>query len=178
MNNEAEAFGAVYRRHAQAVFAYLLYRTRSAEQAAELTAEVFAAAFEGWRRYEPERGPVRGWLFGIANHKLADSVRHRRVVDVARRRLGMERLDLDDAELERAEELADLERSGQPLSALVEDLPEGERQAVLARVVDERSYVELAAELQISRATARKRVSRGLARLAGRVREESDESSA
>ena len=40
-----------------------------------------------------------------------------------------------------------------------------------ARVVDEREYEEIAAELQISTAGARKRVSRGLAALRGRVRE-------
>jgi DNA-directed RNA polymerase specialized sigma24 family protein len=46
---------------------------------------------------------------------------------------------------------------------LVDRLPEDERRAVLSRVVDERSYREIAAELQCSEMVARKRVSRGLA---------------
>jgi DNA-directed RNA polymerase specialized sigma24 family protein len=105
-------------------------------------------------------------LFGIANHKLADSRRRGRTADEARRRLGVERLGLDDAALERAEELADLALGGGLATSLVDDLPVGERDAVLARVVDEQSYAEVAERLGISRPAARQRVKRGLARLA------------
>jgi RNA polymerase sigma factor (sigma-70 family) len=166
------AFALIYRRHAEAVLRYLVYRTGSGELAAELTAEVFAAAFEGCAHYRRNGTPARAWLFGIANHKLADSARQRRIDDRARRRLGIERLELADQELERVEELADLERSGARVEALVADLPPAEREAVLARVVYERSYVELAESLGVSRETARKRVSRGLARLAFWARQE------
>jgi RNA polymerase sigma factor (sigma-70 family) len=166
------AFAALYRRHSEAVLRYLVYRTGSAEQAADLTAEVFAAAFEASARYRRNGTPARAWLFGIANHKLADSQRRRRIDDRARRRLGIQPLQFDDRELERAEELADLERLGGRLVTLVDDLPPAEREAVLARVVRERSYLELAEELGVSRETARKRVSRGLARLAFWAREE------
>ena len=175
VGDDPAAFGVIYRRHAGAVFAYLLYRTRSAEPAAELTAEVFAAAFEASGRFRPGEAPVRAWLFGIANHKLADSARRRRIVDRARRKLRMERIEFDDAALERAEELADLERAGESVGALVADLPDGEREAVLAHVVDERSYAELAQQLNVSRGTVRKRVSRGLTRVATRLKEETDE---
>ena len=41
---DAETFGVFYRRHATAVLRYMLIRTRRPELAAELTAEVFAAA--------------------------------------------------------------------------------------------------------------------------------------
>jgi RNA polymerase sigma factor (sigma-70 family) len=150
---DPSAFAVLYRRHSEAVFRYLLYRTSSGEQAADLTAEVFAAAFEASARYRRNGTPARAWLFGIANHKLADSFRHRRIDDRARRRLGVQRLEFDDRELERAEELADLEREGGRLAALVDDLPPAERDAVLARVVRERSYLELAEELGVSRQT-------------------------
>jgi RNA polymerase sigma factor (sigma-70 family) len=130
--------------------AQVVYRTGSGKLAAELTAEVFAAAFEACSRYRCNGTPARAWLFGIANHKLADSARRRRIDDRARRRLGIERLELGDQELERVE-LADLERSGARVDALVADLPPAEREAVLARVVNERSYVELAESLGVSR---------------------------
>jgi RNA polymerase sigma-70 factor (ECF subfamily) len=164
--DDPSAFGLIYRRHSEAVLRYLVYRSGSVELAAELTSEVFAAAFEASARYRRNGTPARAWLFGIADHKLADSARRRRIDDRARRRLGIERLELPDQELERVEELADLERAGGRLEALVDDLPPAEREAVLARVVRERSYVELAEALGVSRETARKRVSRGLARLA------------
>ena len=169
---DPDAYAVFYRRHVDAVLRYLLYRTRSAEQAAELTAEVFAAALESSGRFKRMDTPARAWLFGIVNNKLADSRRKRRIADDARRRLGVEPLRLDDLELERVEERADRERGGLGMEKLLAGLPDAERDAVMARVVDESSYAEVATRLGISEPAARKRVSRGLARLAFWMREE------
>ena len=169
---DPEAFGVFYRRHATAVLRYMLIRTRSTEDAAELTAEVFAAALASSARFKRMETPARAWLFGIANHKLADSRRRGQIADRARRRLGVERLALDDSAFERAEELADVTLGGGALTALVGDLPEGERDAVMARVIAEESYAEVAARLGISEPAARQRVRRGLARLAFWARED------
>ena len=167
---DVEAFGHFYRRHASSVLAYLAYRTHSAELALDLTAEVFAAALEGSHRYRPSRGPARAWLFGIAHHVLVDSNRRQRSVTRARKRLGLEPLVFTDPEIERVEELVDVGRRDPPLTALVGDLPEDQRAAVLARVVDEREYRDIAAQEGVSEGAVRQRVSRGLARLAHQTR--------
>lgn len=52
------------------------------------------------------------------------------------------------------------------------DLPAEQRDAVLARVVAERSYTQIAADLEVSEAVVRQRVSRGLGVLRGRLGEE------
>ncbi len=49
--------------------------------------------------------------------------------------------------------------------------PVDQREAVLARIVDERSYEELARTLQTSQSVIRQRVSRGLAALRQRAEE-------
>jgi Sigma-70 region 2 len=55
------AFARFYRRHVHAVIAFFHRRTGDAELAADLTAETFAAALEGCRRYAPRlRRPPRG----------------------------------------------------------------------------------------------------------------------
>lgn len=158
---EPEAFGAFYRRHLRAVLGFLVHRTRRPDLAADLAAETFAAALESLPRYRPS-GSARGWLFAIAAHKLADSARHGRVVDQARRNLGMPVRELDDPDLERAEELLDAAALAADLEALLAGLPAEQRQALLARVVQEREYPDIAAELGCSEAVVRKRVSRGL----------------
>src|SRR5438105_724539 len=53
----------------------------------------------------------------------------------------------------------------EPLRAALDALPEPLRAALLARVVQERSYPEIAAELDCSEHVVRQRVHRGLARL-------------
>lgn len=159
---EPEAFATFYRRHVRAVLAYLLSRTRRPELAADLCAEVFATALEDAHRFDERRGPARAWLLNMAGSRLVDSVRRGQVEDKARRRLRMPPRALTDRDLERIEELVDLSR-GLDAATLVADLPPEQREAVLARIVHERTYPEIAAELQVSEAVVRQRVSRGLA---------------
>jgi RNA polymerase sigma factor (sigma-70 family) len=132
--------------------------------AADLTAETFAAALRSRATHDPARGDARGWLFGIARNVLASSLRRGQVEDDARRRLGMERLVLDDAALARIEEL-----HGAPALAALDELPPDQRVAVAGRVVEERSYEELAALLRCSESVVRQRVSRGLRTLRTRL---------
>jgi RNA polymerase sigma-70 factor (ECF subfamily) len=167
---DPEAFAAFYRRHVRAVLAYLLSRTRRPEVAADLCAEVFAIALERPQAFDARRGPARAWLLSMASSRLLDSVRRGKVEDRARRRLGMPPRELTDRDLERIEELVDLSR-GLHASALVADLPENQRAAVLARVVRERDYGEIAAQLQVSESVVRQRVSRGLAVVRTRLEE-------
>lgn len=169
---DAEAFAVFYRRHAEAVLVYLRQRTGDVETAADLTADVFAGAFAGRRRYKPRREPARAWLFGIANNLLAMNRRKQRRALAARARLGVPRIELQDEELERAEARISSLMQGNPLNVLVEDLPPEQRAAVLARVVHERDYDEIAREQDVSEALVRQRVSRGLARISGGLRED------
>jgi RNA polymerase sigma-70 factor, ECF subfamily len=155
---DAASFEALYLRYAETLLAYFVRRTRDPELAADLTAETWAAALAGRRRFDPRRGAAAGWLFGIAAKKLADAQRRGFADRAARRRLGMERLALDDADILRIEALGEA-----AAGALVELLPSDQRRAVRAHVVDELPYGALAAELDTSEAVVRKRVSRGLA---------------
>ena len=162
---DPDAFAAFYARHAHGVFAYFMSRTRRAELAADLTAEVFASALAGVERYRGGSGSAAPWLYGIAHNKLIDTVRRGRVEDGARRRLGMRPVELADDELDRVEDLLDLKAEEERLAALLASLPADQRDAITAHVLDGRRYEEIAAQLGCSAAVVRKRVSRGLGRL-------------
>lgn len=161
---QPDAFGAFYERHAAGVLAVLVRLTGDRDVALDLTAEVFAAALAAVPRYRAGEAPARAWLLGIARHKLAELRRRRGRGDAARRRLGMPRLSFSDEELQRVEEILDAERAGY-LDGM-SSLPVDEREAVVARVIEEMDYGELAAAAGTSEVAVRKRVSRGLARLA------------
>lgn len=83
--------------------------------------------------------------------------------------MGFERIDLDDQELERVEQLASLEVSASALAEALEDLPVDQRRAVVARVVQEMSYEEIGHEQATTGIVARKRVSRALSTLRNRL---------
>jgi RNA polymerase sigma-70 factor (ECF subfamily) len=89
------------------------------------------------------------------------------VEDDARRRLALEPLSIDDADLARLEEMAD---SGAAEAALLA-LPPAQRDAVLARVVNERPYAEIAEQMRCSELLVRQRVSRGLRALRAQIEE-------
>jgi RNA polymerase sigma-70 factor (ECF subfamily) len=164
---DPDAFVVFYRRHLGAMLGFFLRRTGDPELTADLTAEVFAAALIGAGGYRPGERPELAWLYGIAAHKLADSRRRGRVEDEARRRLALEPLTIDDADLAQVEEIASL---GDAQAALM-SLPPEQRDSVLARVVHERSYAEIAGQMHCSEMLVRQRVSRGLRALRARMKE-------
>jgi RNA polymerase sigma factor (sigma-70 family) len=157
LKGDPHRFAAFYRRHEDAVLGFFLRRTGSAELAADLTAETFARALEGRKRFDAQRGDAGAWLFGIARNVLNRSLERGRVENDTRRRLGMEPLHLDDAALARIDELG-----GDPALAALDALPAEQARAVRGRVIDEHDYDELARRLDCSESVVRQRVSRGL----------------
>jgi RNA polymerase sigma-70 factor (ECF subfamily) len=74
----------------------------------------------------------------------------------------MEPLAFADADLERVEELINAHVDLTVLREAFAGLPALQREAVIGRVVEERSYGEIAEELSCSELVIRQRVSRGL----------------
>ncbi len=167
--SEPDAFMVFYRRYESAVIGYMLRRTGNTELAVDLASEVFAEALASSRRYRPEKDSAAAWLFTIAHHVLTDSLRRGQVDARARRRLGIrDAIVYSDDDLERIESL--ISQSGWA-TRLLEALPEEQRSAVHARIVEERSYADIARELKASELVVRKRVSRGLSALRSQTKE-------
>jgi RNA polymerase sigma factor (sigma-70 family) len=120
------------------------------------------------RRYRPDQGSVTAWLLGIARNKLRESGRRGRVEASARERLGVQPTAITDADLERVDELVSVDKG---ILELVAALPEEQRAALLSRIVEERSYEEIAAELRCSELVVRQRVSRSIRTLRSRMEE-------
>jgi RNA polymerase sigma factor (sigma-70 family) len=164
-SHELGSFAVFYRAHVDELLGFFCRRTRDPELAADLTAETFAAALAGRRRYRPEAGSATAWLYGIAVKQLASAQRRAAAERRARRRLGMERLDLLDADIERINALGESTSA----RAWVERLAPDQRDAITAHVIRERGYDEIALAAHTSEAVVRKRVSRGLAALRQRL---------
>jgi DNA-directed RNA polymerase specialized sigma24 family protein len=134
IQQDAASFELFYDRYFERLLAFFSRRTPDAGLAADLTAETFAAALAARRRYRRRHGRADSWLFAIGYHKLADAQRRGCAEDRARRRLGIERIELTD------DDIARIERLGQPdtVAALVRELPPDQREAIQAHVVEER----------------------------------------
>jgi RNA polymerase sigma factor (sigma-70 family) len=157
LSGDLDDFGRFYDRYVRPLLAFFQRRTRDPEAAADLTAETFAAAMIARGRYRGGTATAAGWLFGIAHHKLADYRRRGAAEDRMRARLGMQPVPVsaDDAEM--------IRWLGEDVAAqMVEDLPEEQREAIRAHVLEDRDYADIARSQHLSEATVRKRVSRGL----------------
>jgi DNA-directed RNA polymerase specialized sigma24 family protein len=71
---EGAIFGAIFDRYADDIYRYIARRL-GGDAAPDLAAEVFLIAFGGRGGFDPARGLVRPWLYGIAIKVIG---RHRR----------------------------------------------------------------------------------------------------
>jgi RNA polymerase sigma-70 factor (ECF subfamily) len=154
------AFRVVYDRHASSLNSFLLRRTGDSAAAFELTAEAFAEAWLSRERFTDRGEGAAPWLFGIARNVLASSIRQVSIERRARRKVGLDAAD--DVPEPRAEWLAGFDAD---LAIALRELPERQRSVIEMRVLEGRSYDEVARTLEISPGAARVRAHRGLAAL-------------
>lgn len=167
---EPGCFAVVYEAHSRAILAFLARRTWDPEVALELTAETFARAFAGARKFRGTTDDeVRAWLYGIARHVLSHFVRRGKIEARALHRLGVDVPPLEADDHARIVELAGLAELREQVARSFAELSDEHREAVRLRVVEELPYPEVAAHLRVTEETARARVSRGLRRLAAMV---------
>src|ERR671930_2710265 len=76
--NDPLAFEELYERYSPRVFGYLFQRLNgNAEEAEDLTADVFTKVYEKIDGFQPQGAPLSAWVFRIAHNRLIDSVRRR-----------------------------------------------------------------------------------------------------
>jgi RNA polymerase sigma-70 factor (ECF subfamily) len=158
---DPRAFGVFYDRYATRVYRYLRARTRSDDEAADLTQQVFLRALDALPRYRHGRTPFAAWLFRIARNSVIDSHRRRRptiewdlVPDTLR---ACEEWGPEERALRR-EELGRLQR-------LLLQLEPEKRDVVLLRFMAGLTAREVAAVLGKSEAAIHKQLSRTLHQL-------------
>lgn len=157
---EEAAFCTLYDRHQPAVFRYALRMTGSREVADDVAQEVFLGLIRGARGYDPELGPLRSYLYGMARRMLI-----RQLPPVGEAEMeGVEIAVHSDplAGLEREEAL---ERMRQAMMTL----PAHYREAVVLCDLEELDYAEAAEVLGCAVGTVRSRLHRARALLAERV---------
>ena len=161
------------RRHHHDLLRLLRGITRSQEDAEDLTQEAFLRALRALDRFDLDR-PFRPWLWTIgtrlALQKIARKDRSQVSLETAGMKPGEERHGegawmTDRHALEQMEgTLFQLD-----LSKALEDLEPHYRAVVLLRVLEGRSYLEIAEILGIPEGTVMSRLSRARARLRERL---------
>lgn len=161
-------FGDVYIAYHDVVFQYLARRTRDTEAACDLAAETFVQMYislDDFRGCTEEEG--RAWMWAITRHQLWRWRDRRRAETHHLARLAPDLADGGEAEYDRVEQLADLERFRPVLDATLAQLSDETRRILVMRVVEHRPYVEIGQLCGTTAGAIRIRVSRALRELAG-----------
>lgn len=160
-----QAAALAARAHGSAIGRFCMALVGSQAEAEDLAQETLLAAYDGFGTWRGE-GSLRAWLFGIARRRCAKHLEKRG------RQAARLRLVHDTGRGATSEDLALARERAERARAALEAVRPSEREALVLRFVADLSFREVGDACGIDEATARKRVSRALARLRGSVSEE------
>ena len=160
---DPQAFREIYERYAVWMRSWFQRQTGSETAAMDLTAETFAQAWRGVRRFKDMAdGSAAPWLFGIARNLLRQYHKHNRIETAARARLGLP-IDWEGTEAyDAVDERIHADALRPALDRAVRHLPVEQRRALELRVIQQLGYDEISVRLGCSINAARLRVSRAL----------------
>lgn len=158
MNGNEDAFTALYRRRQGPVYRFALHMSASPQVAEEVTQEVFLFLLQRGHDFDPERGVLGAYLFGVARNYV---------------RRAMEKSYTESAVTTPAEEddpalvteidpLANIARNqtSKAVWKAVLSLPEHYREVVVLCDLQELSYADAAQALGCALGTIRSRLHR------------------
>ena len=180
LTGDGDAFTELYRRKHPAIYRFALHMSGNPALAEDVTQEVFMALIREPGRFDPTRGSLGAFLFGIArNHLRKRWEQERRLVPIAvdsdahddfaafaasrnAKILGPAPTFRDDLE--------SLDTIGRVRRA-ISTLPESYREVVVLCELEEMSYEEAAAALSCPIGTVRSRLHRARAILLDKLRD-------
>lgn len=169
---DEDAFTTLYRRRQGGLYRFALQMSGSEALADDVVQETFMALMRDGQNFDPSRGSVSAYLYGIArNHVLRAFDRERALV----------RFDDEEDEpcgathdnlIFRDDPLGDLTRGEavEKLRQAVLALPAHYREALVLCELQEMSYAEAAAAIQCAVGTVRSRLHRARAMLVEKMR--------
>ncbi|RIK47640.1 MAG: RNA polymerase subunit sigma-70 [Chloroflexi bacterium] len=137
--NDPTAFGVLYERYVERIYAYIYHRVGNVQDTEDLTARTFYRALDKLDTYEDRGLPFSAWLFRIAHNLVANWHRDRG----RRRFLSLDRLwshsregDTPEAHVEKAE-------THDALWAAINRLPAERRNLLLYKFSSRLSNLEI-----------------------------------
>ncbi|MEW2356261.1 RNA polymerase sigma factor [Spirillospora sp. NPDC029432] len=159
---EPELFAELFHRYFDEIHGYVARRLGT-DAADDIAAETFLAAFRRRDRFDPARGAVRPWLYGIATNLVG---LHRRAE--RRRYRALARTPADGAAPGHDDRVAawvTAGGAGGELARALARLSPGERDVLLLIALADFTYDEVAAALDLKNGTVASRLNRARKKL-------------
>lgn len=193
MAGDEDAFSLLYRRRHPSLYRFALHMSGNASVAEDVTQEVFLALIRDPKRFDPSRGTLAGFLFGVArNHLRKRWEQDRRLVSLVGDADELGSLASSNGASSKGvggtngnghangnghyavpttrDEFASIENVARVRQA-IGTLPENYREIVVLCDLEEMSYEEAAAALECPVGTVRSRLHRARAILLEKLRD-------
>ncbi len=157
-DRDEHAFEMLFHRHGGAVKAVAMRVLRSEPLAEDVVQDTFTGLWTAPERFRPDRGSLQSFLTTVAHRRAVDIVRS----EVARSRRELRPPEPDYSSVE--EEVVQRTVSDDVRRAL-DQLPEGEREALALAYLEGLSYTEVARRLGQPEGTVKSRIRTGMRRL-------------
>ena len=174
LNGDETAWEDLVRQHTRQVYGLCFRFTNSAQEAQDLTQDVFLRVFKTIKSFRSTEGSFHTWLARVTRNLLIDHYRRNRqerVTDSIEEQLPMLEEAGGAASVRPDHALAGREAS-EILQITLQKLSPDLREAVILRDLQEMEYREIAEVLSIPEGTVKSRINRGRAELARLLRKQ------
>ena len=137
--NDPAAFGILYERYIDRVYAYIYHRVGNTQDTEDLTARTFYRALDKLHTYEDRGLPFSAWLFRIAHNLVANWHRDRG----RRRFLSLDKLWSHSREGDTPEEKVEQAERNEALWEAIDSLPDDRRNLLLYKFSSRLSNLEI-----------------------------------
>ena len=167
---DQDAFEVLYRRYQAPLYRFALRMTGHSWAAEEIVQEVFLIVVREPRKFDPSRGALGGFLYGVARNRVMKHLERtpRDLPLVEKTDDGFSPDTLASKEMTPVE-WAELHERRAQVRAAVLDLPVEFREAIVLCELEEMSYEEAANVLDCPVGTIRSRLHRGRALLLAKL---------
>ena len=154
-----QEFERLYEEHAEALLAFLVYRTGNRALAEDILADTFERVLRARRRFDPRKASEKTWLYSIALNCVRDSARRQAAEARAyERAVTVPAVEPESESLKLVEDRDSLARA-------MELLTEEEREAIALRYGADLTVPEVARLTREKLSTVEGRVYRALRKL-------------
>ncbi len=174
LGGDEAAWEELVRQHTRQVYGLCFRFTNSAQEAQDLTQEVFLRVFKTIKTFRSTEGSFGTWLARVTRNLLIDHyrrTRQQRVTDSIEDQLPvLEQVGASGAA--RPDQALAGREASEILQATLQKLSPDLREAVILRDLQEMEYREIAEVLDIPEGTVKSRINRGRAELARLLRKQ------
>jgi len=164
--DDPDRFGEIFDRYFPEIHGYVARRL-GRDIADDVAADTFLAAFRARRQFNPARGTVRSWLYGITTNHL--SAYHRQEIRACKAAAASAAVPARETAAESlADQVAarvDAGAARRELAGALAGLPRGDREVLLLVALGGLTHAEVAAALGIPYGTVGSRLNRARRKL-------------